>query len=292
MQTSTKMLLELLVLALMAISCHAQGEAPIGAIELTLVHDAGTKGAVCLDGSLPGYHLDLGSGAGSNSWIVHLEGGAWCSDATSCAFRAGTHLGSSRFMNATVFQGILSSSPRINPYFYNWNRVKVRYCDGGSFSGDAEFPMLGRSPITKEFQILYFRGQRIWEAVMEDLLARGMSDASRALLSGESAGGLASLIHCDSFRELFFEDVEVKCLSDGGIFLDIADINGYLFAQSYFRKVVNLQNIGKNLPRECTVERDNGQSVVDAIGQWAYRGVGTKYVDCPYPCNPTCRSRS
>lgn len=22
--------------------------------------------------------------------------------------------------------------------FYNWNRVKVRYCDGGSFSGDSE----------------------------------------------------------------------------------------------------------------------------------------------------------
>ena len=22
--------------------------------------------------------------------------------------------------------------------FYNWNRVKVRYCDGGSFSGDVD----------------------------------------------------------------------------------------------------------------------------------------------------------
>lgn len=23
--------------------------------------------------------------------------------------------------------------------FYNWNRVKIRYCDGGSFAGNAEF---------------------------------------------------------------------------------------------------------------------------------------------------------
>lgn len=23
--------------------------------------------------------------------------------------------------------------------FYNWNRVKLRYCDGGSFAGDAKF---------------------------------------------------------------------------------------------------------------------------------------------------------
>lgn len=26
----------------------------------------------------------------------------------------------------------------INPDFYNWNRVKVRYCDGASFTGDVE----------------------------------------------------------------------------------------------------------------------------------------------------------
>jgi hypothetical protein len=25
------------------------------------------------------------------------------------------------------------------PDFYNWNRVKLRYCDGASFAGDATF---------------------------------------------------------------------------------------------------------------------------------------------------------
>jgi hypothetical protein len=25
--------------------------------------------------------------------------------------------------------------------FYNWNRVLVRYCDGGSFQGDADSPI-------------------------------------------------------------------------------------------------------------------------------------------------------
>jgi len=28
---------------------------------------------VCLDGTLPGYHLDRGFGSGANSWLVHLE---------------------------------------------------------------------------------------------------------------------------------------------------------------------------------------------------------------------------
>lgn len=42
----------------------------------------------------------------------------------------------------------------------------------------------------------------------------------QALLSGCSAGGLASIIHCDEFRELFPATTKVKCLSDAGLFLD------------------------------------------------------------------------
>jgi hypothetical protein len=34
-------------------------------------------------------------------------------------------------MSFTILIGTLSD-------FYNWNRVYVRYCDGASFSGDAE----------------------------------------------------------------------------------------------------------------------------------------------------------
>ena len=29
--------------------------------------------AVCLDGSLPGYHLQKGFGSGSDNWILHVE---------------------------------------------------------------------------------------------------------------------------------------------------------------------------------------------------------------------------
>lgn len=42
----------------------------------------------------------------------------------------------------------------------------------------------------------------------------------QALLSGCSAGGLASIIHCDEFRDLFPKTTKVKCLSDAGLFLD------------------------------------------------------------------------
>lgn len=43
----------------------------------------------------------------------------------------------------------------------------------------------------------------------------------QALLSGCSAGGLASILHCDEFRDLFPRTTKVKCLSDAGLFLDV-----------------------------------------------------------------------
>lgn len=43
----------------------------------------------------------------------------------------------------------------------------------------------------------------------------------QAFLTGCSAGGLATYIHCDGFRALLPKDSRVKCLADGGFFLDV-----------------------------------------------------------------------
>uniref|UniRef100_M1BRR5 Pectin acetylesterase n=1 Tax=Solanum tuberosum TaxID=4113 RepID=M1BRR5_SOLTU len=72
-----------------------------------------------------------------------------------------------------VFSGILSNNASFNPDFYNWNRVKIRYCDGASFSGDAKF-YNGTS-------LLYFRGQRIWQAIILDLLPKGLGNAKKVM---------------------------------------------------------------------------------------------------------------
>ncbi|KAF9594083.1 hypothetical protein IFM89_027358 [Coptis chinensis] len=47
--------------------------APSLMVPLTLIQGADAKGAVCLDGTLPGYHWHRGYGSGANSWIVNLE---------------------------------------------------------------------------------------------------------------------------------------------------------------------------------------------------------------------------
>ncbi|CAN6467125.1 unnamed protein product [Victoria cruziana] len=144
------------------------------------------------------------------------------------------------------FTGILSNNPAENPDFFNWNRVKIRYCDGASFSGEA------RDKVSN----LYFRGQRIWLAAIEELMLKGMRYAKQALLSGCSAGGLASILHCDEFRELFPRSIRVKCLSDAGYFMDAIDIAGRHTMRSFFEGVVSIQGSGRNLPSTCTSSRD------------------------------------
>ena len=100
--------------------------------------------------------------------------------------------------------------------------------------------------------VLYFRGQRIWDAIITDLLQKGLAKAKnvfsaqisivfsrykfgvhlfyafkscicflQVLLSGCSAGGLATFFHCDSLKERLGGATTVKCLSDAGFFLDL-----------------------------------------------------------------------
>ncbi|CAL4953299.1 unnamed protein product [Urochloa decumbens] len=241
-------LLALLAACFRSLVAAAADSSP-GLIELTLVAGAVEKGAVCLDGSPPAYHFQRGSGSGSQSWIVFLQGGAWCSTTETCSGRKMTEYGSSKLMEPISFDGIFSDQQPQNPDFYNWNKVYVRYCDGASFSGNAE----GEA---EDGTKLYFRGLRIWEAVVDELMGKGMDNAKQALLTGCSAGGLATLLHCDNFRAKFPQEVSVNCLPDGGFFLDAKDLSGERFIRSLFNGVVQLQNVSEVLPKDCLANKD------------------------------------
>ncbi|KAK2653886.1 hypothetical protein Ddye_013742 [Dipteronia dyeriana] len=216
-------------------------------VNMTLVRNstASVLGAFCLDGSLPAYHLHRGFGAGERNWLLQFEGGGWCNDIPSCLDRAKSRRGSTSLMTKwEVFSGILSNNASLNPDFYNWNRVKIRYCDGASFAGNAKFDD-GKS-------LLYFRGQKIWQAILIDLLPKGMANARKALLSGCSAGGLAVFLHCDNFINFLPTTASVKCLSDAGFFLDERDIALNHTMRSFFKNLVQLQGIEKYLNPNCT----------------------------------------
>ncbi|CAM8880804.1 unnamed protein product [Rhodiola kirilowii] len=232
-----------LTVAVFALMMASAAEAAVF-VNITLVHDAVRFGAVCLDGSPPAYHLDRGFGHGINNWLVQMEGGGWCHNVTNCIERMNTRLGSSRKMATQIpFSGILSSQQSHNPDFYNWNRIKVRYCDGSSFTGDQE---------EVDPTNLHFRGAKVFVAVMEDLLAKGMKNARNAILSGCSAGGLTSILHCDIFRTIIPQPAKVKCISDAGFFINAKDVSGGHAFKTYFNQVVATHNSAGNLPASCT----------------------------------------
>ncbi|XP_008673018.1 carboxylic ester hydrolase isoform X1 [Zea mays] len=226
-------------------------------VPITILKSAVSDGAVCMDGTPPAYHLDPGSGAGSRSWIVNLEGGAWCNSAKTCRLTRSSGRGSSDHMDKEIpFTGIMSSSRAVNPDFYNWNRVKVRYCDGGSFAGEAFDKDTG----------IYFRGQRIWNAVIRHLLSIGMANADQVLLAGCSSGGLAVILHCDQLRAFFPSgSTVVKCISDGGLYLDAVDVSGGRSLRSYFGDIVAMQGIAQNLPPACTARLDATSNIIDGV---------------------------
>lgn len=231
-------------------------------VPITFVNSSVEKGAVCMDGTPPAYHLDPGSGAGNKSWIVNLEGGGWCNNARTCKFRTRSRHGSSDFMERWIaFTGIMSASPADNPDFYNWNRVKIRYCDSASFAGDTFDKGTG----------LYFRGQRIWEEAVQHLLSIGMASADQVLLTGCSAGGLAAILHCDQFSAFFpGRTTTVKCLADAGLFLDAVDISGGRSLRSYYADIVYMQGVAQHLPPTCTDHLDATscffpQNIIDGI---------------------------
>ncbi len=106
------------------------------------------QGAVCLDGSPPGYYFHPGTGSGANKWLLHLKGGGWCFEGIeSCYNRSFTTLGTSNNWTSTIMlDGALSPDQASNPAFYNWNIVYFMYCDGASFSADRYICMHGYTP--------------------------------------------------------------------------------------------------------------------------------------------------
>lgn len=84
-----------------------------------------------------------------------------------------------------------SARPPVQDYC-NFNRVHMAYCDGNSFSGNAF------DPITVNGKKIYFRGKRIIDAILQTLTEKyNFGAAETVLLTGCSAGGLATYLHTD-----------------------------------------------------------------------------------------------
>lgn len=221
--------------------------------ELVLLHGGPSMGAACLDGSAPGYYYRAGTGEGMSKWIVHLEGGGWCYNEDECAQRSRTPLGSSKSWAPTFEpQGFLSDNASANADFYDWNVVFVKYCDGASFAGNSD------GVINWKGTELHFRGFPILQLVFNTLLAGEMKSASEVILTGCSAGGLATYIHADYVASLLPDKVMFAAMADAGFFIDVANYTGQMHIRELYSYVFKMQNCSSGVNQMC-VEANGGE---------------------------------
>eukprot|EP01125_Pyxidicula_operculata_P008327 TRINITY_DN2804_c0_g1_i1.p2 TRINITY_DN2804_c0_g1~~TRINITY_DN2804_c0_g1_i1.p2 ORF type:complete len:360 (+),score=63.23 TRINITY_DN2804_c0_g1_i1:1188-2267(+) len=195
-----------------------------GVHQKVLLTEAVSDGAVCLDGTPGAYYFRKGTGDGANKWYVHHQGGGWCNSISNCYQRSQTDLGSSKGYPDTknIDYSYFSTDPKVNPQFHNWNSVYLAYCDGGSFSGNNE------TVSTFQGHNLYFRGFRVLSAAVSSLLTKqGLNHATDVVVSGCSAGGLATFLHVDWWKSILPRTAKVVGMPDSGFFLDYETSRNY-----------------------------------------------------------------
>merc|ERR1711871_1638905 len=80
-----------------------------------------------------------------------------------------------------------------------------------------------------------------------------MAKADSVLVSGCSAGGLATYLHCDWWAQHAPEGV-TKCLPDAGYFLDANDASGKPTWPTQMKYVAHMQNIYEGVHPDCVPE--------------------------------------
>ena len=182
------MLLHVIFLLLLPLTT-SQLPAPLLQLTKHDITNASQRGAVCNDNSpavfyfrdCPRPGLECQINPHGDQWIIVFEGGepsSVCFDQASCAARNPTFQSSIHFPSAfhhSMLDGIFSDSGEGNPNFYEHRIVWVPYCssdmwlgdstDGGTDSGMDSGMDSGTTPA------LTFKGHRIVQAVVEDLIA-------------------------------------------------------------------------------------------------------------------------
>ncbi|KAH8098265.1 pectin acetylesterase [Aureococcus anophagefferens] len=199
--------------------------------ELCFVDTEAHPLAVCNDGSPAAYYYYKGS---SDAWIVHQQGGWWCWDAYSCQVRwdhFANHTTEKRTLMSTkdlqnltdafdTFNGehntgLMAHAPT-NP-MANASKVFLVYCSSDSHAGNRSMGSDGAGESR-----WHFRGKEIVAAVLAELRSEGLDGASHFLLTGGSAGGMATINNGDWVADrAAAPGARYLAMPDSGFFLDV-----------------------------------------------------------------------
>ena len=140
--------------------------------------------------------------------------------------------------------GLMTNSSATNALTHDWNKALLPYKDGGSFVGDSD------AAVQTASGPLYFRGHRNLLAAVDYLVRReGMGAAgSEVLLTGNSAGGLATLLHADELAALL-PLAAVTAAPDSGFFY--ASDPGFPAWAAELSAIAHMMNATRGLDASC-----------------------------------------
>eukprot|EP01063_Lacrimia_lanifica_P010154 TRINITY_DN16901_c0_g1_i1.p1 TRINITY_DN16901_c0_g1~~TRINITY_DN16901_c0_g1_i1.p1 ORF type:complete len:468 (+),score=103.24 TRINITY_DN16901_c0_g1_i1:114-1406(+) len=268
------------VLLVAAAGLPALGSPPYPAlVKHVLTEAAVTAGARCLDGSVPAlYYSGWTAAAQRGTWLVFIQGGGWCYDAMDCLGRSAGEYGSSRaWGDSLTVDGVMDRNCTNNPSFCGANHVFLRYCDGASFAGFRE------APLEVNGTALYFRGRAILHGALDMLLDRtlpfGMHRAERVLLSGCSAGGLATYLHADALRRTVAAAApalrDFRAAPISGFFLNHANLRGDAVYTAEMQNVYRLHNVSGGVDRGCLAAHPGAEGWRCLFAPYVYPHVST-----------------
>eukprot|EP00462_Mataza_sp_D1_P017136 CAMPEP_0175152716 /NCGR_PEP_ID=MMETSP0087-20121206/19284_1 /TAXON_ID=136419 /ORGANISM="Unknown Unknown, Strain D1" /LENGTH=449 /DNA_ID=CAMNT_0016439211 /DNA_START=148 /DNA_END=1497 /DNA_ORIENTATION=+ len=245
-------------------------------MNLFMLNDTEKSGAVCLDGTPAGFYFSPAvDPANANNWQIYFQGGGWCYDELDCWGRSFSNLGSStKWAKTASLGGLLSSDCSKNPDFCNYNRVWLVYCDGNSFSGmrTDPLPVVGTDGKVKN---LFFRGRYIIDETLKALNAHfGLGSADNVLLTGCSAGGLATYLHTDYVHQQLSAIApnmkKFKSAPISGFFLEHNTVENKPVYATEMQSIFKLANSTQGLNEQCIRSKPADQQWKCNFAQYAY----------------------
>ena len=232
--------------------------------ELVLLTAAATtQGARCLDGSPGGYQIRRGK-PGNTRWVVFHQGGGWCYSDELCAARANSNLGSSEAWTADYTDFYEGGSLFLTPPFREATLVYALYCDGGSWAGNAEDPVVTALNSSAPAQTIYYRGRRLLDALYDHLLSAdtadggGLATASELLFAGCSAGALTVYMHADYVSGRMPPSVKTVALADAMFSIATPDFEGVRAEPQMMSWVFDAMNCSASVNQACLAANPNG----------------------------------
>eukprot|EP00946_MAST-07B_sp_MAST-7B-sp1_P000728 g728.t1 len=229
-------------------------------MNLYLLNETERTKAVCLDGTPAGFYFSPAtSEEAKDDWQIYFQGGGWCYNEVDCWGRSNTNLGSStNWAKTGSLGGLLSSDCTKNPDFCNMNRVWLVYCDGNSFSGNREEPLPVKG-LDGKIKPLYFRGKTILDETLKALSTSpyfNLAKAKNVMLTGCSAGGLATYLHTDYVHEQLLKKwakgmTKFKSVPISGFFLEHKTVEGKPVYIREMQTIFTLANSTGGLNAAC-----------------------------------------